>query len=177
LVGGVFAIWVLWFVLSKQIPDFSEGADNASASPAEVPPDQPVQVTEVPNTYLGISLGDSEQQVRYVLGEPLNSTNVGEYVSLFYSTDLQSYKLIVVNKSDGVTLITCYGDCPSLLGVSIGDSEETLRKKLGAPNSEELIEITNAVTKSKAIHKAIRYGTVSVTAFILREKKVIGMTI
>lgn len=112
-----------------------------------------------------------------MLGEPLNSTNVGEYVSLFYSTDLQSYKIVMVNKSDGVTLITCYGDCPSLLGVSIGDSEETLRKRLGAPNSEELIEITNAVTKSKAIHKAIRYGTVPVTAFTLREKKVVGMTI
>lgn len=146
LVGGVFANWVLWFLLSKEIPDFSEGADNASASPAEVPPDQPVQVTEVPNTYLGISLGDSEQQVRYVLGEPAQRIDTAQVQILSFDRDQIPSKMIWLR--DGKTiLVSCLTECPVLLGVNIGDDEQLLKSKLAMPYLESYVNTEPTIVK------------------------------
>jgi|GEM_PF-3921735 len=181
LVGGVVGVGVVWFVLSKQIPDFSEGADNASASSAEVPPDQPVRVTEVPNTYLGISLGDSEQQVRYVLGEPTRVGEKGDLKLLVYGNDddssVASYGILIARKRSGVIQIACQGEgCPRLLGVSIGDTEERVKIMVGEKATEKLVE-GNGVTSASGVMKQITLREKFAAIFSLTKQKVILITL
>jgi len=172
LIGGVFAIWVLWFVLSKRIPDFSEGADNASASPAEVPPNQPVRVTEVPNTYLGISLGDSEQQVRYALGEP--AKRKPRDGTLLFTYNDENIGVWLSSSTKRVQQVACQvvETCPPLLGIKIGDDEWKVKTILGDQASERFQEGSG---NDSSLMKVITLSKANEIILYLERKKVIGI--
>jgi len=172
LIGGVVGVGVVWFVLSKQIPDFSQGADNASASPAEVSPDQPVQVTEVPNTYLGISLGDSEQQVRYVLGEP--AKRKPRDGTLLFTYNDENIGVWLSSNTKRVQQVGCQTveTCPPFLGLKIGDDETKVKMVLGARATERFQEGSG---NDSSLMKVITLSNANEVRFFLERKKVIGI--
>jgi len=172
LVGGVVGVGVVWFVLSKQIPDFSEGADNASASPAEVPPDQPAQVADVPNSYLGVTLGDSEQQVRYALGEPAKRTPSDGTLLFTYGDEHSGVWLSSTTKR--VQQVGCQfvETCPPFLGLKIGDDETKVKMVLGARATERFQEGSG---NDSSLMKVITLSNANEVSFYLERKKVIAI--
>ena len=187
LIGGVFAICVIWFVLAKQRPDFSKEADNASASPAlstatsveELAKSLGGSVIEstVPNTYLGISLGDSEQQVRYVLGEPQDkSTEKNRLMFLYIDKNIGDIGVWFVLATKKVQRIVCAERemCPPFLGIKIGDEESKVKTILGGSATEKFQETSENDTQ---LTKVITLSNTYEVSFYLKRKKVVAIAL
>ena len=94
----------------------------------------------MPNSYLGVTLGDSEQQVRNVLGEPreINSFVVG--VSFLYEYDNGAVQVDFSPNTKGVRKISCAANiCPPILEIRVGDDESKVRFILGNNAKEQLL--------------------------------------
>jgi hypothetical protein len=110
------------------------------AREAEVAENQRRQVMDQGvDTYLGVRLGMSKNEVRYLLGRPSSSeeTDSGEYEQWRYKEGSKTRKRVLFDNSAKVRIVTCQGDysfeCPELLGIRIGDAESELMRVLGEP--------------------------------------------
>lgn len=93
------------------------------------------------DTYLGVRLGMSENEVRYLLGPPTSistTTNLAGFEVWRYSADSDNFRKNVVLGPSGVAVMNCRAhfsqQCPELLGIGIGTSEAELLDQLGEPS-------------------------------------------
>ena len=177
LIGGVVALGV-GLIYFTNVQKNNPSANKSEPSQASEPFDPDVYLWEkggvVPNNYLGITLGDSEQQVRYVLGEPTSRRDQGDTILLEYRGE----DIGVWVTSGGVTQIACRGpnadSCPPLLGVSINDSEDAVKSTLGPTIAEELLEMGSdkAPFDNATVMKRITVGIDKNIYIYLEQQKV-----
>lgn len=133
----------------------------------------------VPQTYLGVSLGDSEQQVRYVLGEPQKKTTQENGVLLFaYGDEHSGVWLSPITKRVQQVGCQIVDTCPPFLGLKIGDDESKVKTILGGQAIERFQEggandpsIIKIITLSKGNEISFYLERKKVIAIMLRERK------
>lgn len=145
------------------------------------------------DSYVGLTLNVSPSETEYRLGIPTwvdtdapggpltideKLPNMGlpagkkitDYTAWLYSrSDGSEVDIYFDNKREKVVGIACYGKkgyCPSLLGVSLLDTEEELHARLGKPTRANI----------EAGEKAMNYRDIG-AAFIAARGRVIGMAI
>jgi len=165
VIGGLVVIGIgVGLLTSNKRDNTTEISSTSTVAPTTSPE------SSVPNTYLGISLGDSEQQVRYVLGEPAQRINTVQVQILSFDRDQIPSKMIWLR--DGKTiLISCSTECPVLLGVNIGDDEQLLKSKLAMPYLESYVNTEPTIVKQ------IIVGDTPRAVFNLEQLRVIDMGI
>ncbi|HTW33393.1 MAG TPA: hypothetical protein VMD53_02160 [Rhizomicrobium sp.] len=92
----------------------------------------PWKAGDHPPSVAGIALGDSEQHVRQVLGEPTSTAKMGAANILEYQP---SGLEITATKADGVSIIRLRTpQAGAIDGIKIGDSVSTVIAKWGNPS-------------------------------------------
>jgi hypothetical protein len=142
--------------------------------------DKPRLLTE----YAGLKLGESQEHVKYVLGNPpeflvfgakddprvilTKDKNEGHLIAqsdVWFYPDQQTTKTIEFDKPGGViTSISCisqttYG-CPEIFGIRDGTDEDHVLKHLGNPDAE--------VFRDSA--KVLRYNRYNMTLYLTKKK-------
>jgi hypothetical protein len=122
------------------------------------------------DTYLGVHLGMTAQEVTNILGTPMGKVALKsnkEHFSLIWD----DAKWVSFD-SGSVTTIYCTGhypiDCPSLAGVEIGDGEAEVIRQLGKPDREDITEDKSQTkimvfgqSKGNTLHIELQTGKVS----------------
>ncbi len=140
--------------------------------------------------YYDLTLGMSKDEVYYVKGQPtevherpakgdafegswlviyVNAIPKGktpkDYISWAYSLDTTSGDRLDIEffDRDRVSRIACYtttGFCRSILGIASGDTEESVKDRLGKPDREELSGVT----------KRLRYSSLNLSLYLVKKK-------
>jgi hypothetical protein len=159
-IRGIFSSYERDSVTKSAVPSVALGGKDAKAA-------------ELPNNYLGVTLGDSEQQVRYVLGEPTERKEVGEGALRFR---YGSTWIFLGGRSKTVVLIEC-GDsegCPSLFGINIGDEESKVKAALG---SEAMISLEEQDRNGKIVVKKFTRRNGNTITVYLTQQRVVGLAL
>jgi hypothetical protein len=145
--------------------------DSAVPSVALVGKD--AEAAELPNNYLGITLGDSEQQVRYVLGEPSKKQQDEGELLFTYKGNYG----IWFSSNGAVRSIACQSIdvCPEFAGIKIGDEEAKVKAILGKNTSEKFQEVTDA--SGNYLMKVITLSREKRVRIFLKEQKVIAISL
>lgn len=80
-----------------------------------------------PREYLGVPIGASEREARYILGPPIDDEKRidGRVLRFTDASKLSEYE-IFLNSGSIVSKIKCVKNCPELLSIRIGDKEEKI---------------------------------------------------
>lgn len=177
VIGGLVVVGIGVGLLTSNKRDSATEISSTSNAASTASP-----AASVPNTYLGISLGDSEQQVRYVLGESTRVDEKGDLKLLVYGDDDNergsSFGILTSTNRGGVIQLACQGgdSCPPLLGLEIGDSEERVKSTLGSEIREKL-DPNDAPISTSAVMKAISFGENPIATFYLSQRKIVLMVL
>ena len=120
-----------------------------------------------------MSLGDSEQQVRYVLGEP-NRETIQDNGSLLFAYSDKDILVLLAPNSKTVKQIGCQlvDTCPPFLGIKIGDDEEKVKTVLGDQATERYQEGRGS---DSSVMKVITLSNTNEVSFYLERTKVIAI--
>jgi len=173
LIGGtavITAVLLVWFKDSRNVSDKEDQQTQETFDPDKYLWEKS---SVVPQAYFGVSLGDSEQQVRYVLGEPQKRTTQENGVVLFaYDDGRFGVWLSPITK--GVQQVGCQivETCPPFLGLKIGDDETKVKMVLGARATERFQEGSG---NDSSLMKVITLSNANEVRFFLERKKVIAI--
>ena len=174
LIGGTVVLVLTLFFVGKQIPNFAESAAQGDQSHEYADNIESERKDEIPNSYLGVSLGDSEQQVRYVLGEPSKKEKQNDGELLFiYKGDYG----IWFSPNGAVRNIACQriDICPEFAGIKIGDEEAKVKAILGKNTSEKFQEVTDG--SGNYLMKVITLSREKRVRIFLKEQTVIAISL
>ena len=175
--GAIVALPLLAGFLPNEIrgifPRYERDSVTKSAVPSVALGGKDAEAAELPNTYLGVTLGDSEQQVRYALGEPSKKKqNDGELIFI-YKGDYG----IWFSPNRAVRSIACQSIdvCPEFAGIKIGDEEAKVKAILGKNASETFQEVTDA--SGNYLMKVITLSREKRVRIFLKKQKVIAISL
>lgn len=178
VIGGLVVVGIGVGLLTSNKRDSATEISSTANAASTAPP-----AASVPNTYLGISLGDSEQQVRYVLGEPTRVDEKGDMKLLVYGDEdderVSSLGILTSTSRGGVIQLACQQgeSCPPLLSLGIGDSEERVKSTLGSTIKERLVEDNDIPLSTSLVMKKITYGEDPRATFYLSQRKIVLMVL
>jgi hypothetical protein len=156
LAAGAFGAWLYWVT-----------ATNEREARAKVRAVRDGEVRE----YWGIKLGAGKNEVLYLKGEPSARNDEGNSRYWDYDDGARGYWQIVWSRQGTVVMISCNADgwlgCDSIAGVSIGTSEEDIRKTLGEPREESGLDAKG--------RKRLDYGTDDSDVRFVLEKSTVRM--
>lgn len=141
LAGGLVCVGLLWLGAYGHIQKKQRERDQAAAGQDSR---RQILLEGSIDSYLGVRLGMSKDEVLKVLGKPDGGLSIrtSETDESLRFGEALGFSATVWFSKDQVVQITCSEEskdhCPQILDVSIGDTTDDLLVKLGEPSAERI---------------------------------------
>jgi hypothetical protein len=149
VIGGVY----FW----SRLPAITSPQTEYAGIRLGVGPDEVLYIKGYPEEVLGEMIGGEWPGFKLVIvtKDLEKGKDVHDYQDWIYEGSLNRIEVTLNAEKTAVAVINCYSNdsqrrCPSILGVTDGDSEQEVIRKLGAPGTSQITGVTKFISYPNA---------------------------